>query len=86
MPCCGNPSRLPGIRKQISELAMTTANVLSYAIAEGKITAEKELVNRRIEKCQTCEHLINGRRCSVCGCWVSLKAALKASNCPLKYW
>ena len=44
----------------------------------------------RLKLCQSCEHLdckwLKPSRCSICGCLVSLKAAIKSESCPMGYW
>ena len=39
----------------------------------------------RLEICSTCEHS-RGPRCNLCGCFISYKAKLKNSECPIGKW
>ena len=39
----------------------------------------------RLEVCKTCEK-INQGTCLACGCYVEIRAALKAGKCPYKKW
>lgn len=40
---------------------------------------------RRLEKCRSCDHLLNGM-CAHCGCFVEVRAAKAAQSCPFKRW
>jgi len=86
MGCCGR-SRFKGpkLTQQIKNLGLDLANVVAYAKNNGKVKAEEDLIQRRLDLCKTCPHLSNVR-CNVCGCFISLKAGLKATSCPLKKW
>lgn len=46
-------------------------------------TEERE---RRLAICNACEFLIDGKRCSKCGCAVKWKAMLEAWHCPVEKW
>lgn len=46
-----------------------------------------EFYDERMAICNTCEHLRRTlNQCSVCGCFVSLKAAIPTAKCPLDHW
>ena len=55
-------------------------------IASGFVFAEKELVAKRVQICDDCQYLIGRERCSLCGCFMKLKAKLGSSSCPAKKW
>lgn len=82
MGCC---NKMPGYSKLIQNLALTAKNAISHAIKTGEIMAEKEVIQRRINRCYKCQFLV-GTRCSQCGCFVVAKTGLKVSECPMKYW
>lgn len=84
MGCC-NKRPVPGLKKQIANLALTAANVIAHAGKTGQVMADKDLIGKRIAQCQGCSQLNNGR-CSACGCFIQIKAGLKAAQCPLKKW
>ncbi len=86
MGCCNrNSRRRPKISQQARNLALSLANVVAYAKATGKIKAEDTIINQRLSICTSCRH--NDRnRCNVCGCFLTVKAGLKAESCPLKKW
>ena len=48
--------------------------------------AEHELIEQRINICNTCEHLSAIRNCKICGCLVDGKVRLKGSTCPIGKW
>lgn len=48
-------------------------------IADGEVTAI------RLGVCQACEKLNQGT-CLACGCYVEIRAALKAGKCPYSKW
>lgn len=48
---------------------------------------EKEEYKRRLKICFDCPAYQKSlNRCKNCGCFLILKAALKASECPLEKW
>lgn len=86
MGCCGRRRiRRPPLTEQAKNIGLSVANVLATAIKTGKIKATKETIEHRVKICKACRHLA-GARCNVCGCFVSLKAGLKAEKCPIKKW
>ena len=89
MGCCGGGSRnsrMPSLTQQVKNLVLSVANVLAYAAATGQIKAEPQIVGVRVDKCNKCRHLDGGTRCTICGCYIAMKAGLKAESCPLKLW
>lgn len=47
--------------------------------------AENSLIEERLACCKTCKHFQEGI-CRACGCYVSLRAAVKRQKCPYKKW
>ena len=47
--------------------------------------ASDELYEERLNVCIACESLLAGT-CHKCGCYVEIRAASKASECPVKRW
>lgn len=43
--------------------------------------ADDTLYEQRLALCRECDHLLSGS-CLKCGCYVEIRAALKASHCP----
>jgi len=87
MACCGRYSnRMPSLVQQAKNLILSTANVLAYAAATGQIKAEPQVAGIRVDICKKCRHLEQNNRCTVCGCFIAMKAGLAAEKCPLKKW
>jgi hypothetical protein len=86
MGCCGGGRKfIKRIAEQISDVTLTVANVMAAAARDGKVTAERSVVEKRLSVCRQCPHL-KGTRCDVCGCFMNIKAGLNGSKCPLKKW
>jgi hypothetical protein len=91
--CCGggrasggrSPSQLPDLSRRLTNLALTVANVIAHALKTGQVKADTSTIERRVHACKDCRHLEKAR-CSVCGCYVTAKAGLKAEKCPLGKW
>lgn len=49
------------------------------------IRAGEELYEERLSLCRECDMLFQGM-CRKCGCYVELRAAVKANGCPGKRW
>jgi len=47
--------------------------------------APEEIRKAREETCMTCEHRREAR-CDLCGCFISYKAKLRNSECPVGKW
>ena len=52
---------------------------------DKSVKTEQGLYEKRLERCKACEKLLEGT-CLACGCYVELRAAVKKSRCPYKYW
>jgi hypothetical protein len=87
MPCCQKQKsrEMPTILQQAKNLMLSVANVIAHARTTGKIRAEPGTVAVRVDLCNNCRHFSESR-CSVCGCFIALKAGLKAEACPLHKW
>lgn len=49
------------------------------------LRVSRETFDARLDRCRECRHLRNGN-CMQCGCYVEVRAALRKSACPMKYW
>lgn len=57
-----------------------------YVVALDKdVRADEALYQERLSKCNGCKYLVDGT-CNACGCYVELRAAVKKSKCPYKFW
>jgi hypothetical protein len=77
---------LPSTLSMIQNLAFTFLNVTKTAITTGRIVADKVIIEKRITTCRSCPHLIGGKRCTICGCFVVAKAGLQSEQCPKGLW
>ena len=54
------------------------------ALPAEDLTSE-DVTAKRLEVCKDCEK-INQGTCLACGCYVEIRAALKAGKCPYSKW
>ena len=54
------------------------------ALPAEDLTTE-DVTAKRLEVCKDCEK-INQGTCLACGCYVEIRAALKAGKCPYSKW
>lgn len=47
--------------------------------------ADNTVLEERVSVCRTCKHFQEGL-CRACGCYVSLRAAVKKQSCPYSKW
>lgn len=81
-------SRLDSEKKKLPSIFDMGKNFLSSmakAVLEGPGMVTNEQYEERLNICALCENR-NDQRCGVCGCFISGKAKLKASECPLGKW
>lgn len=87
MACCQKQSmrKMPNVFQSAKNLVLSVVNVLAYAKSTGKIRAEPATIGVRLDLCNKCRHR-SETRCTVCGCYIALKAGLSAEACPLRKW
>lgn len=61
------------------------ASMVSWAKAGFKQVSEKQQA-ARMEICLSCEKLSSDKRCSACGCFMSVKSKLAGMKCPDGRW
>jgi hypothetical protein len=79
-------NQLPSVSDMIQNLTLSAINVTKTALKTGQVVAGQETIEKRIRTCKGCRFLINGKRCKLCGCWVTLKCGLASENCPDNKW
>ncbi len=72
---------LPGVIK----LAANFAQAVAAHVADGAGKVTPEALETRLETCSLCDQRRDDR-CSVCGCYIAVKAAWRTSECPLGRW
>lgn len=55
------------------------------ADVKGDERAEDALYEERLSFCKECDRLADGL-CGACGCYVELRAVVKANSCPYDKW
>ena len=82
--CKHNKSKMPPATQQLKN----TITATGQAVKSGFKPVSKEEQDRRFKICKGCEFLTDNKlkRCSKCGCCVTLKKKLEAWHCPLKKW
>jgi hypothetical protein len=51
----------------------------------NKEKVSEDLFQERLEICRSCKYL-QAFTCQACGCFVEVRAAVKAQKCPYKKW
>jgi hypothetical protein len=62
---------------------------LIYAVYKYIIygdTVNKVIYDNRISICNSCDFLVDGSKCGVCGCYVRKKAKWTTEHCPKNKW
>lgn len=87
---CENPRPMPTL-EQIknppplpSMLWNLTKSITSF-VADGMRTVDKLEYERRLSVCQSCDRRTENR-CHECGCFLTIKAAGRAFDCPIGKW
>lgn len=69
----------------LSDMAIGLGESLASIAKSGVAVASKEEHNRRYQICAECVNFTNGR-CSICGCFMKIKAKFAAMRCPADFW
>lgn len=71
----------------MKDLATTTTNIVYKLIKEGKMLADAEKANQRMNICENCEFLKKDfYQCDKCNCFMKVKTKLFAAKCPIEKW
>jgi hypothetical protein len=70
---------------RIKGLFITINQVIKFASATGQIIASKEIIEKRMDICRSCE-FITGSKCFHCGCNLPIKVGLVVAECPMGKW
>ncbi|MEO0968038.1 MAG: hypothetical protein AAFX80_06755 [Cyanobacteria bacterium J06639_18] len=74
----------PHILKNLLSEAYKTAK---QGLCGDRVLAKKETVDYRLGICATCDKFnAEEKRCTLCGCFMMVKANLEAANCPGNKW
>lgn len=77
----------------MTKVEQTKARIAKYSKTKEFIDTVKAVAknpkliepSQRLEICKKCEYYSRGR-CSICGCFMHIKARLAASKCRLNKW
>jgi hypothetical protein len=82
-----NKPNMPNMFQMAGNLVSTASNVVRSVADGNSITVESEEANRRKNICNGCEFFNKAQeRCSKCGCFMAVKAYIKAASCPVGKW
>lgn len=84
-----NPSKsaYPSNYRMLKSLFSEAYKTAKQGLCGDKVLAENQTVEDRLKICSTCEKFdALEKRCTVCGCFMMIKANLEASNCPDGKW
>jgi len=83
-----NPhQQMPTVKEMASNLGKDVVNNVQSLLAGNPLKAEDEIGKKRKEICQGCDAYNKAQdRCTKCGCYMAVKAYLKASRCPIGKW
>lgn len=73
--------KLPSMLK----MAVNLAKALAEHAVDGLGKTPKDSYDARLLRCSWCEKR-NDDRCSVCGCFIAVKASMRSQSCPLGRW
>jgi len=84
MACCGKAKKPSAIRVA-KNAARAAGRAAVRIVSTEKLFVSKEQRSERLDVCNQCEELENGR-CSECGCFVVAKSWLTTEDCPTGKW
>jgi hypothetical protein len=72
--------------QQVKSFLGTMMDVMSHGIKTGQVV-DRDKMEARLRICDKCEWLNRAHlKCTICGCFLHLKAPLVAANCPKGKW
>lgn len=66
--------------------------IIIVAQTGGELLASREIQQTRLSVCQACDRFWlpedgkGSAQCRECGCFIHVKTAVRAADCPLKRW
>lgn len=65
-----------------------TLKDIAKDLIAGKLKlSEEELAAERVKMCEQCPHFKKiARQCSMCGCFIDMKAKVLLASCPADKW
>ena len=78
----------PMAQQTFPPLATQASNLFESAVAfvgDGCGVVDDAQYRQRLEICRTCDRR-TGKRCTACGCWITVKARGRVFRCPIGRW
>ena len=77
--------QMPPVTEQVKNLTQAVARAVGALVTGNQVIADEETRRNRIAICEGCE-MLQGWRCSKCGCSTAAKVALQTEKCPMAKW
>ena len=82
-----SPPSYPSKPKMLQSLFSEAYKTAKQGLCGDRVLAEESKVKKRLEICSTCEkYNLETKRCTLCGCFMLVKANIETSECPDAKW
>jgi len=82
-----NKPSMPSIPQMAKNLGQDIFKTVKSVAAGNPINVDSQEANKRKNICNSCEFFNKAQeRCLKCGCYMAVKAYVKASSCPIGKW
>lgn len=82
-----NKPQFPSMAQMAKNLGGEVIKNVQSVASGNSLKVEDNEANRRKSICYGCQYFHKPQeRCTKCGCYMSVKVYLKASNCPIGKW
>lgn len=82
-----SPPSYPSSSKMLQSLFSEAYKAAKQGLCGDRVLAQKGDVEKRLEICSNCEkYNSEAKRCTVCGCFMLVKANIQTSECPDGKW
>lgn len=79
--------RKNGLLPTVLQTVKNATKAIIKSASTGFSTVPESIRKDRVTICEGCPELLTeNRRCSVCSCFVDIKASVASEACPLKKW
>ncbi len=82
-----SPPSYPSSGKMLQSLFTEAYKTAKQGLCGDRVLAAKNKVEQRLKICSHCEkYNSEAKRCTVCGCFMLVKANIETSECPEGKW
>lgn len=82
-----SPPSYPSSSKMLRSLFSEAYKAAKQGLCGDKVLAQRSDVEKRLEICSSCKkYNAEAKRCTVCGCFMLVKANIETSECPDGKW